>query len=328
MPISSAMIAITTSNSISVNACLECLFIIMMTPGWMDPFRIPCPAENPLDTPTRMSEYRPIPNVRNPRNHEITKNPTREPIITRMNARPNAPVLNLPPIRGMMFREHLPPADLRRGRIPTMKSLVPAALLSTLAVGVAHAHTWHYYFAMTARQVVTGSDSAAKGIGVLHYNHHNLRADLELFISGLTLDDLLPHGPNGTPIHFHDAPNQQEGPIVTDLGWWGSFVQEQGGIRLTLSQFYLGGQQGQIYSDFGEVEYALYTNTIYAQVYTKQHPLGELRGQLIDRRNFNTYSGIFEKNGFTVFGPVPAPSSAAVLGIAALGCARRRRSRG
>ncbi len=206
-----------------------------------------------------------------------------------------------------------------------MKSIVPTALLSTLAAGVAHAHTWHYYFAMTARQVVTGSDSAAKGVGVLHYNHHNLRADLELFISGLTLDDLLPHGPNDTPIHLHDALNQQEGPIVTDLGWWGDFVQEPEGIRLTLSQFYLGGQQGQIYTDFGDVEFALYTNTIYAQVYTKQYPLGELRGQLIDRRNFNSYSGFFERNGFTVFGPVPAPASASVLTIAIIGFARRRR---
>ncbi|MCL4741411.1 MAG: CHRD domain-containing protein [Phycisphaerales bacterium] len=205
-----------------------------------------------------------------------------------------------------------------------MTKALPIAVLSVLAAGGAHAHTWHYYFAMTAGQVATGSNSTAKGVGVLHYNHHNLRADLDLFISGLSLDDLLPHGPNNTPIHFHDAPNQQEGPIVTDLGWWGGFTQEQGGIRLTLSQFYLGGQQGQIYTDFGDVEYALYTNTIYAQVYTKEYPLGELRGQLIDRRFMGTFGDFFEENGFTVFGPVPAPHSAAVLGIGLLAYSRRR----
>lgn len=205
-----------------------------------------------------------------------------------------------------------------------MRWMTPIALVALLTAGSANAHTWHYYFAMTAAQVVTGSDSTAKGIGVLHYNHHTLRADLELFIFGLTLDDLIPHGPNGTPIHFHDAPNRQEGPIVTDLGWWGDFVQEDNGIRLSLSQFYLGGQQGQIYTDFGDVEFALYTNTIYAQVYTNQYPLGELRGQLIDRRFMGPYADIFERNGFTLIGPVPAPSPVAIFGIALIGCSRRR----
>ncbi|HRQ72199.1 MAG TPA: CHRD domain-containing protein [Phycisphaerales bacterium] len=200
----------------------------------------------------------------------------------------------------------------------------PLLFLLAVAPCSAHAHTWHYYFGLSAAQVTTGSQSPHRGSAILHYNHHNLRADLDLFISGLTLDDLLPHGPNGTPIHFHMGRILEEGPIVTDLGWLGDFVQEQNGIRLTLSQVYLAGQQGEIYSDFGDVEYALYNNSIYAQVYTKAYPLGELRGQIYDRRGFGPLGNPTFNNDFEVIGPVPAPATSALL-LSLAATIRRRR---
>ena len=211
------------------------------------------------------------------------------------------------------------------GNRSNVNTLVAAVILSAGAT-LAQAHILPFHFGMTGNQVVPGgTDSSAHGSGFLTYNHHTFNYDLDLFITGININDLLDVGPNGTPIQIFNAPYGQNGDVVLDPGFFGDFVQDGNGIRLTLNTIRIGGQQGNLDTSIFDNENALFDGNLYVQVFTTQYPNGEIRGQLPPFGRFLDNEG---QRGFVgIHGAptrIPAPPAFAALGLAGL-CARRRR---
>lgn len=202
---------------------------------------------------------------------------------------------------------------------------LPLAVACSAAVP-AHAHIFNFVFGMRGGAVVPPTDSTALGYGGLFYNHHTFNYDLDLYITGIALDDLLDTGPNGTPIHIYHAPRGQTGDIVLDPGLFGEFVQDGEGIRLTLDDIRIGGQQGAFTSSIFDNENALYDGHLYIQLYTTQYPDGEIRGQIPPLYKFLGNDGAADK--VELDGPpgrIPAPAGVSLFAAACAGLAARRR---
>jgi len=166
--------------------------------------------------------------------------------------------------------------------------------------GGAHAHEIEFNFVLNSPQVVPGVVSPAWGDGRMLYNHHTVFFSMTIDLHGVFVGDLAPSGPNATPIQMHMAPRGANGPIVVDLGLWGAFTPTPDGCRFTIDSAFLGGQQGdEIFSDWFQVQTALYNDRLYVDVHTTGFPGGFVRGQI----------------------PAPA-SSVALMGLLAM---RRRR---
>ena len=208
-----------------------------------------------------------------------------------------------------------------------MKSVIGGVLaLSFCFASAAQAHLFPYVFGLNNRQVVDPTDSAARGVGRLTYNHHTFNYDLNLRITGIALDDLLDVGPNGTPIGVFYAPKGQNGPQVLDPGFFGEFVQDGDAIRLTLEDIRLGGVQGNLDSNVFLNEGYLYDGHLYMQIFTQQYPGGEIRGQLpVFQKLLNDRDNWREAGLDIPPHRIPAPGGAAVLAIAGLSAFRRRR---
>ncbi len=197
-----------------------------------------------------------------------------------------------------------------------------AALLSSAASG----HIFNYSFGLTGGGVVPPNDSTAKGHGTLFYNHHTFKYDLDVFINGVTLDELLPTGPNGTPLQiFHGRPGQI-GDLVLDPSFYGDFVEEGDGIRLFVETLPLGGQQGNLFSNLFENDQWLAEGSLYVQLFTTNYPNGELRGQIPRIFKFLGEDGPEgEVNLEKPPGRIPAPSTLAAASLALAAVGRRRR---
>ncbi|HZW09660.1 MAG TPA: CHRD domain-containing protein [Phycisphaerales bacterium] len=208
-----------------------------------------------------------------------------------------------------------------------MKKSVLFPAIIALSAGSASAHIVDFYFGMRGAAVVPPTESAARGSGLLSYNHHTFNYSLDLFVTGVSIDDLLGTGPNGTPLHLYQAPRGQNGDIMADPGFFGSFVEDGAGIRITLTDIRLGGQQGAFSSSIFETEQALYDGNLYIQLYTVQYPNGEIRGQL--PRLGKGELALLDSDDFQGVDrdpiPAPSPGAGAIVPLAASLLLRRRR---
>lgn len=159
-----------------------------------------------------------------------------------------------------------------------------------------------FTFPLSGDQEVPPNESSASGSATLIYDSTAQTYDLDVVVSGIGLDDLLSVGPNSTPIHIHNAPAGANGGIVLDVGFFGSFMEDGDDIRLMIEDTPLGGTQGAVMSDTSDNEAALFAGELYLNIHTESFPSGEIRGQV-----------------------VPAPAAGALLALAGLGAARRRR---
>lgn len=156
------------------------------------------------------------------------------------------------------------------------------AIAGILAVtGVAAGHEVTFDFFLSGLQEVPPNNSPAVGAARLVYEEDTQTFDLDLLVFGIELDDLLGVGPNNSPVHIHNAPAGSNGPIVIDLGFLGSFVQDGLGIRLQLTDQPFGGQQGGVFSDPNLNEDALFAGELYVNIHTNEFSSGELRGQIV-----------------------------------------------
>lgn len=209
-----------------------------------------------------------------------------------------------------------------------MRFMSAAVLGVAITASVASAHIYTYGFGMRSQWVVSGSDSQAVGGGIMRYNHHTFKYDLDLTVRGIMLEDLLDVGPNGTPIHAYMAPRGEVGDMGVDFGYQASFFQEDDTLRLIISNGQLGGTQGNLETSIFEVENALFDGDLYIQLFTQQFPDGEIRGQFAPFGK-NRFGGL-GSDGFAASGPpsrIPAPASVPLfLAAGAFAAVRRRRS--
>ncbi len=135
------------------------------------------------------------------------------------------------------------------------------------------------------------STSTASGTATMQYDDVAKAFDLDVVISGIALASLQNVGPNLTSIHIH-APT---GGIWQDLGFFGTWVQDGGNIRLTLNDVLLGGAQGNLTGPAASIiEPELLAGNTYINVHTQTFPGGEIRGNLA---------------------VVPEPAAIAILGL-------------
>ena len=168
----------------------------------------------------------------------------------------------------------------------TLATVAGAAVASSASAGMTT-----FNFPLSGDQEVPPVTTDAFGTGELIYDSTAQTFDIDVFIENLPLDELLGVGPNSTPIHIHNAPAGSNGGIVIDLGTFSSFAEDAGGIRFTATDISIGSFEDE-----------LFNAELYVNVHTVNVGSGEVRGQV-----------------------VPAPASAALLGLAGLGAARRRR---
>lgn len=162
---------------------------------------------------------------------------------------------------------------------------VLAAAVFAASGAAAGAQTIAFNFPITPQQEVPANNSNAVGAGQLLYNDAANTFDLDVMVFGITLADL-------TGWHIHNAPVGVPGPIVIHLQNLGGIWQNSGqGIRLQMTNVAIGN-----------FEPNLFAGNLYFNVHTSAFPGGQIRGQII-----------------------PAPASAALLGLAGLVAARRRR---
>lgn len=206
-----------------------------------------------------------------------------------------------------------------------VSAIAATALLGGAAVS-ADAHIYDLYFSMAGDRVVPGTDSSAFGRGLFRYNHHGFQYQLDLYIEGVTLDDLLPAGPNGTPLHIYEGRRGENGDIRLDPSFVGSAVEDSGGVRFTTDWVLMGGVQGAFETNIFRNEDALYDGHMYIQLYTQDYPDGAIRGQLPHFGHFlKSRSGPIFEEAVGPPRPIPAAPTLALLAGAGLTAVRRRR---
>lgn len=199
--------------------------------------------------------------------------------------------------------------------------------LGACASGAA-AHVYPFAFGMRGGHVVPPTDSSALGQGRLTYNHHTFNYSLDLFVSGVGLDDLLGVGPNGTPLQIFYGARGETGDIALDPGYFGEFFEDGEGIRIELEGVRLGGEQGAFETVIWQNEEALYGGELYIQLFTREYPAGEIRGQMPP---FGKFLGSpFGADFAPISGPpsrIPAPGGFGVV-LAGAWLLGMRRARG
>ena len=154
--------------------------------------------------------------------------------------------------------------------------------VALIVAGTTQAEVFEFNFPLVGAQEVPPNDTNAAGVvSLFAYDTATQTFDLDTFIVGIGIADLLGVGPNSTPIHIHLAPPGSNGTIVVDLGLHDSFFEDGPGIRLQLDDVLLGGVQGGIESDPIENEAALFAGDLYVNVHTNAFPGGQLRGQIV-----------------------------------------------
>ncbi|MFG0273457.1 MAG: CHRD domain-containing protein [Phycisphaerales bacterium] len=161
-------------------------------------------------------------------------------------------------------------------------------------------------FPLSGAQEAPPNDADAFGVGTIVVDTTAKTFNLDLFVVGIGLTDLLGVGPNSSPVHIHNAPAGANGPIVIDLGFFGSFVEDGLGITLSLRDIAFGGVQGGISSDIDSNLEQLFLGALYVNIHTNDFPGGEIRGQIV--------------------GPeIPTPGAAWLFALGGFVALRRRR---
>ncbi|MCC6968641.1 MAG: CHRD domain-containing protein [Phycisphaerales bacterium] len=191
---------------------------------------------------------------------------------------------------------------------PKTYALIAATTLAATGVA-ANAHILPYFAVLDGPQVVDPTESLATGAASIGYDHHGFSVEVKLYLEGIGLDDLAGDGPNDTSIHIHKAPLGENGPLVVDLGWWSTTTLVEYEPKRLFAHWrgvFIGGEQGQLWSDFIDNQNALYDGLLYIDIHTNAYADGEIRGQILE---------------------VPAPGAPASVGLAGLIASRRRRTK-
>ncbi len=163
-----------------------------------------------------------------------------------------------------------------------IQSFLIVSIIGLAGATTALGETFEFNFVLEGLQEDPPNNSNASGAASLFmYDTDTQTFDLDMFILGISLDELFNVGPNLTPVHIHMAPPGASGSIVVDLGLNDSFFEDGAGIRLQLSNFLLGGVQGGISSDPADNEVALFAGNLYINVHTDSFPDGHIRGQIV-----------------------------------------------
>ena len=161
-----------------------------------------------------------------------------------------------------------------------LRSIV-AVLLLALAAATVRGEILEFNFTLDGSQEVPPVVENSAGAAQLLYDTDTQMFDLDLMVFGIALADLFDVGPNLTPVHIHMAPPGANGPVVVDLGYLGSFVDDALGIRLQLQDELFGGIQGVLETNPDDNEAALFAGDLYINVHTVSYPAGEVRGQIV-----------------------------------------------
>lgn len=164
------------------------------------------------------------------------------------------------------------------------KSLAAAGLALSMTIP-AQAAVLEYESFLDSRQSTTGSDSRAIGAATLSVDTVTERLTFMLTVTRITLDDLwdtLVAAPVG-PIHLHNAPAGQTGPVVVPFAFdMQTYSGNDTGFLLEMEDFgysdaaSLSGT-GLSFSDFVA---QLDAGNFYINVHTDAWNAGEIRGQL------------------------------------------------
>ncbi|MEQ9616614.1 MAG: CHRD domain-containing protein [Phycisphaerales bacterium] len=169
-------------------------------------------------------------------------------------------------------------------------TIATGALASAASAGFAGS-TVTLNFPLSGSQQVPSVMSNSFGTGSVVYEAASGLFDIDIFIQGIVLGDLLGVGPNSTSIHIHDAIAGENSGIVFDLGLLSSFAVDADGIRFFAYNVPIG-----VYED------QLLNAGLYVNIHTNDFAGGEIRGQII-----------------------PTPGAAALFGLGGLAVVRRRR---
>lgn len=149
----------------------------------------------------------------------------------------------------------------------------------------------------------------ANGVASILVDTASEQISIDLDVTGLTTDDLfdtLVAEPIG-PIHLHNAPAGQNGPVVIPFAFGASYQDTADGFSLTVNNFNFDDAvalSGSMLS-FDDFVSGLLAGDYYVNIHTDGFPAGELRGQVA---------------------AVPLPGAIAFFaaGLAGLGVARRK----
>lgn len=195
----------------------------------------------------------------------------------------------------------------------------------------AAAHVSYYAAHLRGPNVVPASGSAASGFAFLVYNHHFGELDMSLVVHGIGLEDLSTAGPNGHSSFLGIGEVGVEEGYAVDLQWGGAtFYESNETLRLDISNLFIGGEQGDLDSFWGDNQHALAEGRMYIELLTNTFPLGEIRGQFFRtlHRLPEASGGLFIPAPALIPAPGPAPSVATSLPLLGLVAAAARRRRG
>ncbi|MEL6571257.1 MAG: CHRD domain-containing protein [Pseudomonadota bacterium] len=146
----------------------------------------------------------------------------------------------------------------------------------------------------SAQEPDNTSDSAATGTGevVITFENGFLTYSSNLSVTGLATSDLLPVA-GVSPIHLHNAPAGQNGPVITDIvqdagGDVNGIIAEgnvfevvEGEIGFTVTDTSAPLQSQTTEQTPADLVQEALSNNLYYNIHTEDFPSGEIRGQLI-----------------------------------------------
>lgn len=166
----------------------------------------------------------------------------------------------------------------------SVKRVAVAALFATALAGHAEAALLNFTASLDGAQANAGAGtgSLATGFATVQLDTVSGDVSVDLLVQGIGLADLQPAGPNGTPVHIHNAPAGSNGGIVWDLGFYAPFMVDGTGIRSTANDIMYSMTQGLLTSplSLAQFEQELRAGNTYLNIHTATFPGGEIRGQI------------------------------------------------
>ena len=135
-------------------------------------------------------------------------------------------------------------------------------------------------------QEVPPVTTTATGEARFQYNALTETFDLDLFVTGLELVDTTAD-PELTMAHIHVGEAGENGPVIVDLLALGSFVEDDGGLRLRLNN--------EVFPNANVAD--LLAGNTYFNVHSSANPSGEVRGQIGFPATMGSGGGILNDGG-------------------------------